>query len=518
MRTIRARLTAAIAVLMLVIGALSAVAYVGAERTHDLVHQPAIRFAGDQDLAELAILVPRMLRVHDRDGDQLQVAMGAATAAMARVEAAAQRSGDPEDRRLAADLRMVLDAIVAQQRRALDLIAAGDEEAANAVILAVFERLYAEHFRGLLSKARERVSGVALHSLQTVERDARARSRVALAITAGSVLLMFAVWLTVRRVLRRLTATADVVTRMGQGDLDARAPDVTTADELGDLGRAVNGMAANLHEMMGQCGRQLLVVKEMALASRVQKAMLPPAPALPGLDIHGEMTTATEVGGDYYDVIPSADGGGWIAIGDVSGHGVNAGIVMVMAQAALAAAVRADASAGPAAILATVNHVLFENIRCRIGRREHMTLTLLRYHPCGRIVHAGAHVELLVRRAAGEVEPIATPGVWMGMMPDACRHLVEREVYLAPGDTLVLHTDGLTDAIGRDGTMYGLDRLGDAVRRAPDGAAALCDDVLANVRAEVDVFDDDATLLVVHRRRLAVAAATAADAAAAAAA
>ena len=93
------------------------------------------------------------------------------------------------------------------------------------------------------------------------------------------------------------------------------------------------------------------------------------------------MMTATEVGGDYYDVLPIEDGC-WIAVGDASGHGLTSGLVMMMVQTGVATLVRAEARRQARSdVLKTLNRVLFENVHDRLEAERHMTLSLLRYRP-----------------------------------------------------------------------------------------------------------------------------------------
>ena len=87
---------------------------------------------------------------------------------------------------------------------------------------------------------------------------------------------------------------------------------------------------------------------ELAIAHRIQTSILPRVLSVPGMEIAAAMQTATEVGGDYYDLLPTADGGFWLGIGDVSGHGLNAGLVMLMLQSGLASLMRSDACVDPA--------------------------------------------------------------------------------------------------------------------------------------------------------------------------
>src|SRR5512139_2170189 len=145
--------------------------------------------------------------------------------------------------------------------------------------------------------------------------------------------------------------------------------------------------------------------KELDLARQIQISILPRTLVADGVELAACMTTATEVGGDYYDVLP-IDGGCWIGIGDVSGHGVTSGLIMLMVQSAVAGLVARDPNASPRDAVAIVNRVLFENIRHRLLKDDFVTFSLLRVTD-RRIVFAGAHEHfLVVRNGSKRVEPI----------------------------------------------------------------------------------------------------------------
>ena len=142
------------------------------------------------------------------------------------------------------------------------------------------------------------------------------------------------------------------------------------------------------------------------------------------------MHAATEVGGDYYDVVP-VDDGCWLGIGDVAGHGLGTGLVMLMMQSGIGALARKMPDAAPRDLLLALNTMLVENVRERLGQHEHATLTLIRYRRDGSLTFAGAHEEMLVRRAAtGRCERIETPGAVGGR--EARHHRGDRRQHRPP--------------------------------------------------------------------------------------
>ncbi len=246
-----------------------------------------------------------------------------------------------------------------------------------------------------------------------------------------------------------------------------------------------------------ESGRRL--EQEMEIASRIQTSILPRGVRVGGLSIAASMIPATEVGGDYYDVI-AVEGGAWIGIGDVAGHGLTAGLIMLQAQCAIEALVSRSPAMGPRDMLVHVNRVLFENIRRRLRHDDHMTLSLVRYYEDGRIVTTGAHEEMIIcRGATGRCETVEVQGTWVGATEDVSSFNVEVTHQLEPGDLLVLHSDGLTEARNAKGEFFGIERLCAAVEAARGGTVeALRDQVLAKVDEWTATQDDDITLLVIR--------------------
>jgi serine phosphatase RsbU (regulator of sigma subunit) len=241
--------------------------------------------------------------------------------------------------------------------------------------------------------------------------------------------------------------------------------------------------------------------KEMEIASTIQTAILPKKPAVDGLDITAAMLPAAEVGGDYYDVLP-VDDGCWVGIGDVAGHGLVAGLVMMQTQAAIRALVHQNPDRSPRELLADVNHVLYENVRGRMNQDEHMTMSLVRYHDDGRVVVAGAHQSIVIcRTATGRCERYKAKGTWLGLVDDIRPFTIESTYELGEGDLLVLFTDGVTEAMSDGEEQFGLDRLCEEVELHHERPVA---EIQAKLLARVSAWsprrqDDDVTVIVLRR-------------------
>src|SRR6185503_15444715 len=223
-------------------------------------------------------------------------------------------------------------------------------------------------------------------------------------------------WWLARGVTRRVERLRDASNSVAAGDLHARVT-VDSADELGQLGAAFNDMVSEIGEARAALGEQERMSRELEIAASIQRAMLPPTPLHPEFSFAGRMHPADEVGGDFYDVLSNGQGEAlWITIGDVSGHGVGAGLIMLMAQAAFASHFLEDPDADPERVLRDVNSLLCENIAHRLRDNKYLTAQLLRHLGSGRFACVGAHEwPVVFRRATGRCEVIPADGPWLGI-------------------------------------------------------------------------------------------------------
>jgi len=240
---------------------------------------------------------------------------------------------------------------------------------------------------------------------------------------------------------------------------------------------------------------------ELAIAQRIQTSILPREMSVAGMEIAASMQTATEVGGDYYDILPTADGGFWLGIGDVSGHGLDAGLVMLMLQSGLASLMRNDAWVDPAKPLCLLNRVLYDNVRCRLKRDDYVTLSLFRFFPDGRYLVAGAHEDMLVWRAQSrQCEQVQTQGTWIGMLERIESATRSHEGFLAAGDVMILFTDGVVEARSLDHRQFGLDRVLEIATKAhAEPATEICCRILEQAQAWSADRQDDQTVVVLRR-------------------
>jgi serine phosphatase RsbU (regulator of sigma subunit) len=218
------------------------------------------------------------------------------------------------------------------------------------------------------------------------------------------------------------------------------------------------------------------------------------------LDIACYMAPAAEVGGDYYDVL-SYNGQIKIGIGDVTGHGLESGVVMVMTQA-IVRALLTSGEADPVRFLNTLNRALYGNVQ-RMGTDKNLTLALLDY-AAGEVRLSGQHEAMIVMRRDGTLELVDTVdlGFPIGLIDEVADLIAQTTVALQPGDGVVLYTDGITEAASLDDEQYGLERLCAVVQAHwPEPAEVIKDMVVQDVRRHIGAQEvyDDITLVVLKQ-------------------
>ena len=238
--------------------------------------------------------------------------------------------------------------------------------------------------------------------------------------------------------------------------------------------------------------------QEAKIAARIQTAILPNVSVVEGYGIAAKMVPAVDVGGDYYDVVPT-DNGCWIGIGDVTGHGLIAGIIMLMLQGMIAALVRREPQASPSHLVGAMNRALHENVRNRMTRDDHATLTLLRCNRDGNVTFAGAHEDIVLWRAKTQcVQTLRTPGFWAGAVPEVEHMTEDASVQLESDDLLVLYTDGVTEAMNEHGEQMGLPRLCRIVAaESAKSVEAICQAIIVAVEQwQVRQIDDVSVMVI----------------------
>ncbi|MEM6752809.1 MAG: SpoIIE family protein phosphatase [Cyanobacteria bacterium P01_C01_bin.38] len=243
---------------------------------------------------------------------------------------------------------------------------------------------------------------------------------------------------------------------------------------------------------------------ELDATRRLQQMILPKSSELEsveGLDIAGYMEPADEVGGDYYDVL-NLDGKIKIGIGDVTGHGLESGMLMLMVQTAVRTLQEVDEN-NPVRFMDILNRTIYKNIQ-RMDSGKNLTLSLIDYSN-GELKLTGQHEEVILARSNGEVELLDTTdlGFPIGLDDEIADFVDEQKVQLDAGDVAVLFTDGITEAEDIHGNLYGIEKLCEVIKQNRHlSAAGIKDAVIEDVRSHIglqEVFDD-ITLLVLKQK------------------
>ena len=240
--------------------------------------------------------------------------------------------------------------------------------------------------------------------------------------------------------------------------------------------------------------------EEMLMGRQIQIALLPrKIPQIAGLDIQGVMLPAKEIGGDYYDFITlPGENRLAIVVGDVSGKGVPAGLIMATAKATLRGLIEQNLTSRQ--MLIKTNSILHEYT----NGEKFMTMLFVQWDAQVRKLRysSAGHEHLLIyRNNNGIVEFIKSGGFMLGILPDIANFLEEHELSLNAGDKIVLYTDGITEAHNIQEEMYGLERLMGAVKKHGYKSAA---ELIVSIKG--DVYDfigsreqyDDITLVVLE--------------------
>jgi sigma-B regulation protein RsbU (phosphoserine phosphatase) len=310
----------------------------------------------------------------------------------------------------------------------------------------------------------------------------------------GSILVIIALirWVTLRTT-SAIRTVSQAALKLSTGDFDAQLP-VRSRDEVGELTRCFNAMTTQLKE-------RVCMKEAMSLAMEVQQHFLPHGmPKIPGLDIAARTMYCDETGGDFYDFIehPSA-GPGRIAIvvGDGSGHGISAALLMASVRTALRAC--AAQPGGPAEVMSQVNRLISLDTE-ETGHFVTLFYVEVDLSQTGlRWVRAGHEPALLIDSATGSVEELKGKGMAVGIDADFVFH--ENTIKtLRNGQILFIGTDGVFETQNSSGERFGSGRLTALLKKvAPLSSNEIADRILAALAEFRGTAkpEDDVTLVIV---------------------
>ena len=296
------------------------------------------------------------------------------------------------------------------------------------------------------------------------------------------------------RLTRNLSVLSEGVNRIAQGDYRARV-EVRSGDEVGRLATAFNQMAEDVERHERAAVGQERIRRELELGRQIQHDMLPRTPLRLGLtEVKGVSVPAREVGGDFFNYFEVADGQIALLVGDVSGKGVGAALLMANIQASLRT--RLALGQDLAAIANALDLDIDANTPGSVYATIFMAILDIASHRI-RYVNAGHNPQYLLRGSGG-LEEMPSTGLPIGMLSG--RGYREGTADVAEGDLLFFYTDGCVEAESETGEMFSAERLEVVLRSA---AAPGAGDALALVEAAVNQFRgtrepfDDATMMVV---------------------
>ncbi len=301
-----------------------------------------------------------------------------------------------------------------------------------------------------------------------------------------------------------LTAKAAVADRVAGLHLgaDDYVPKPFAADELlariqtllkrSEKLRYLNPLMGVLGDWFSARGVERLS-RELEVAREIQMSLLPKVPPpIHGIELGAVLYSSEMVSGDFYDFLPTADGGLGISVGDVSGKGIPAALLMIMVRTLF----RVTASNGdpPGKVLGRINRYL-----CRdIPPSMFVTMFFCRLGPERRLLYGDAgHCKPILLRPGQPPRLLEAEGTILGVLDDA--EFDERAFQLNPGDLLALYTDGVVESIGPDGRMLGLEGLNallEANRHRPPQEIA--EAIAGEIKKSPGPLRDDLTLVVLR--------------------
>jgi len=356
------------------------------------------------------------------------------------------------------------------------------------------------------------IAGNELHAMIGISKSVafadidRRLARNLFAFALVMLLALPAAWFGANRILRQVDALVAATRRLASGDLEARAPSRAGRNEIELLSGSFNRMAEMLQardralrladERTRAAEVELAVTKaHIEIARRIQQSMLPDDPlSLAGVRFAGRCIPAADVGGDYFGYFANGEAGVDGLIGDVSGHGIGAALMMVEARTTFMSARLVEESA--AAVLSKVNELLHDDLdRAQLF----MTACCMTFDATtGDLTYANAgHPAPLVLRAGeSRCTPLRAEGILLGIQKDA--RFDQVELRMNTGDVVVFFTDGITEACNEAGDFFGVGGLEEViVSNGHMEPEPLIDAVLAALErfAAGRPFDDDCTIV-----------------------
>lgn len=297
----------------------------------------------------------------------------------------------------------------------------------------------------------------------------------------------------IKPILELTTGAREIAT----GDLTVRV-DVKSNDETMVLADTFNQMAIDLEKSIAVKLEHERVSKELEIARKIQKSILPAKPPqIEGLDIAVSSTPASEVGGDSYDFQKLSDGNYFFYLGDGTGHGVGASMLVALANAGFYAATLDNTDAKK----------IVDNTNLILSQKTDPTSFLTCVACCWNVqnkkmqfVQCG-HDQILLLKSTGELEALPAGGLALGMLPDISSKTEAVDINYQTGDMIFLYSDGIPEAYSAENVQLGMDAFKEIIKKQQGKATSqeVHDAILEEVRAYMGDYpqNDDISLLVV---------------------
>lgn len=318
-------------------------------------------------------------------------------------------------------------------------------------------------------------------------------------ILYGTLMLFFMVsfltfWMTFQSPLRKITREMKA---MLTGKSYRRILTSKT-DELGVLAHFFNEVTQNLESISGNVKTHKRILKELDSAQEIQQLLIPKkAPTIPNLEITAKTRPASEIGGDTFDFF-NKNGRNIFYIGDSTGHGIPAGIVMIMVDVLLETFIEQESD------IRSMVFQLNRYLKPHLKPSMFMTMILMEWLPADRHlkwVGAGHEHVIHVKTCKSEIVAVKAGGIAVGMLSDNTLFIQEHEIALEENDFVVLYSDGIIEAKNKAGDVYGLPRLLDFLK-GHTTENSTTEEIFEKIAIDVGQFMqnepqlDDMTLLV----------------------
>ena len=332
------------------------------------------------------------------------------------------------------------------------------------------------------------------------DRVAKTRNNMMVLVIFGIAIALFIGEVIAGKITSPIQALTEGVERIGSGDLTTQIV-VKSKSEIGKLASTFNKMAQDLQKNTEDLITKEKMTHELELAGEIQRELLPKnPPKIKNLDIAASLDSADEVGGDCYDFLEIDKNNLIFYIGDVTGHGVPAGLVSAINNALVPAFLQHYKTTDE--LITHLNEILKLKTRSNVF----MTMVMAHWHTDKNTLgftQAGHDPILYYDQKKKTVTEMATGGMALGMMPDISKIVKTEHIKMNVNDVAVLYTDGIPEAWKNKDETYGMDKFKESVAKHSGlkTAQEIHDGIIKDVRSFMGDYPqaDDITIIVVKR-------------------